>query len=110
MEKAVSHLIKRGSYDPLSKPDKAPTMQGFHIATQRDFAKKRPVKIDRYLIEGENVSYADMSQRLDCEDRFVRTAFKKAKGMAGPITWERLRSLTDELKSKQTKRPTIYSE
>lgn len=110
----MHHMIKRGYYDPINiKADvdnKPPSMQGFHEATRRDYGKKRPPRVDRYMIGGEHVTYAQMAERVGCDDKVVRAALKKAQGIPGAITWERLSQMATEIKSKTGKRPFIYSE
>jgi hypothetical protein len=47
--------------------------------------------IQRYLIEGESVTWKDIAARIGTTVNTAQQRWRAARKLAGPVTWERLR-------------------
>lgn len=78
---------------PARKPG-----EGVHVADcpvlyrerARRGAQSAKARISVWMVEGESVTYAQMSARLNCSVDAVKSRFEQARRMGRPITWQEL--------------------
>lgn len=77
-------------------------MTRLHLSTAQQAAARarasesagRSSQAGRYRIEGETLTAAEIGERLGCAKNTALNKLRAARGLAGPITWARLREIS----------------